>query len=91
MTQPSPADQLRAAAEGLRLIEDDLPGWLRPLGEPLADWLDATARVYDSRDEGARLTWGSLTHPDAARFIQDGPGGGAEALAVARAITGDTT
>lgn len=39
----SPADELRAAAEGLRLIEDDLPGWLRPLGEPLAQWLDEAA------------------------------------------------
>ncbi|KUJ65417.1 hypothetical protein [Streptosporangium amethystogenes] len=43
MTQTSPADELRAAAEGFRLIEDDLPGWLRPLGEPLAQWLEAEA------------------------------------------------
>lgn len=90
MTQHSPADQLRTAAEKLRhprVAEQYSPG----LTTVLAQWLDATAQIYDCRDEAARLTWDSLTHPDAIRFIQDGPGGGDEALAVARAITGDTT
>jgi len=71
MTQPSPADQLRTAAEKLRDYTEDLPGYLQGMAEPVAQWLDSWVRP--DLDENA--PW-----PDARH-----------ALAVARAITGDTT
>ncbi|MFF6903454.1 hypothetical protein [Streptomyces hydrogenans] len=77
MTQPSPADQLRSAAEVLRQHASIGAYTATPAGaallrvrEPLAQWLDAEAGHLDHDDYPA-------AHP--------------HALAVARAITGDTT
>ncbi|WP_030319657.1 hypothetical protein [Streptomyces flavochromogenes] len=80
MTRPSPADELRTAAEKLRDYTEDLPGYLQGMAEPVAQLLDHQARI--------------------AREVQDYLGDefqdGAldlnvhNALAVARAITGDT-
>jgi len=80
MTQPSPAEQLRTAAQALRDYTEDLPGYLQGMTKPVAKLLDRQARVAQELQDylGEEFQPGALD-----QNVHD-------ALAVARAITGGT-
>ncbi|MGW4825021.1 hypothetical protein ACWEP4_40465 [Streptomyces sp. NPDC004227] len=74
--QPTPADELRAAAEKLRETAPDITGRLAGLADPVAEWLEheaelaKTAHLWAERESCAWC----------------GEPANAHALAVARAI-----
>lgn len=76
-------DLIRAAAK------------LRSLGGPcnsaLADWLDSMFSQQEARIKAACRIWGMdepTRHPDARKWLKEGPSGLPEALRVARSVLG---